>query len=83
MDDTALVEALEKGSIFSAGLDVYENEPDINPDFFRLRNVVLSPHLGSATIKTRKAMAMKAAVNLAKALDGETPPDVVNPGCLA
>ena len=81
--DTALVEALEKGSIFSAGLDVYENEPDINPDFFRLRNVVLSPHLGSATIKTRKAMAMKAAVNLAKALDGETPPDLVNPGCLA
>ncbi len=82
VDDAALIDALKKKSIWAAGLDVFENEPKLNPGFLELRNVVLSPHIASASEPTRKAMAMTAAKNLAAALSGQTPPNLLNPGYL-
>ena len=79
VDDAALVAALKQGTIRGAGLDVYENEPKLNPEFLGLDNVVLAPHIGSSTEATRKAMAMLAARNLVAALKGEVPPNLVNP----
>lgn len=79
VDDAALVTALKQGTIRGAGLDVYENEPKLNPEFLGLDNVVLAPHIGSSTEATRKAMAMLAARNLVAALKGEVPPNLVNP----
>ncbi len=79
VDDAALIEALKKKTIWAAGLDVYENEPKVNPGFFGLTNVVLSPHIASASEPTRKAMAMTAARNLAAALSGQRPPNLLNP----
>jgi gluconate 2-dehydrogenase len=79
VDDAALVAALKGGTIRGAGLDVYENEPKLNPDFLKLDNVVLAPHVGSSTEATRKAMAMLAAQNLVAALQGHVPPNLVNP----
>lgn len=64
VDDAALVQALRDGVIFSAGLDVYENEPALHPGLLELSNVVLAPHLGSATPSARHAMANLAADNL-------------------
>ncbi len=82
VDDAALVVALKNGTIRGAGLDVYENEPKLNPEFLLLDNVVLAPHVGSSTEATRKAMAMLAAKNLVAALNGETPPNLLNPEAL-
>ena len=79
VDDAALIDALKKGVIRAAGLDVYENEPKLNPDFLKLDNVVLAPHVGSSTEATRKAMAMLAAQNLVAALQGQLPPNLINP----
>ena len=79
VDDAALVAALKGGTIRGAGLDVYENEPKLHPDFLKLDNVVLAPHVGSSTEATRKAMAMLAAQNLVAALQGHVPPNLVNP----
>lgn len=79
VDDAALIEALKKRTIWAAGLDVYEDEPRLNPGFLELRNVVLSPHIASASEPTRKAMAMTAAKNLAAALAGTVPPNLLNP----
>ena len=79
VDDAALVAALKNGSIRGAGLDVYENEPKLHPEFLALDNVVLAPHVGSSTEATRQAMAMLAAQNLVAALRGETPPNLLNP----
>lgn len=79
VDDAALVEALRDGTIRGAGLDVFENEPDLHPGFLELKNVVLSPHIGSSTEATRRAMAMTAAKNLVAALSGATPPNLINP----
>src|SRR4051812_3388277 len=79
VDDAALIEALKKKKIWAAGLDVYENEPKVNPGFLQLHNVVLSPHIASASEPTRKAMAMTAARNLVAALSGKTPPNLLNP----
>jgi glyoxylate/hydroxypyruvate/2-ketogluconate reductase len=79
VDDAALVEALRDGVIRGAGLDVFENEPRLNPGFLQLRNVVLVPHIGSSTEATRRAMAMTAARNLVAALSGNTPPNLLNP----
>ena len=79
MDDAALIDVLKKGGIRGAGLDVYENEPKLNPEFLKLDNVVLAPHVGSSTEATRKAMAMLAAQNLVAALQGKLPPNLINP----
>jgi lactate dehydrogenase-like 2-hydroxyacid dehydrogenase len=64
VDETALVEALADGTIAGAGLDVYEREPEITPELLRMENVVLLPHLGSATQETRVAMGRRAVENL-------------------
>jgi gluconate 2-dehydrogenase len=79
VDDAALIEALASGRIRAAGLDVFENEPALNPAFYGLDNVVLMPHIGSSTEETRRAMAMTAARNLSAALTGEIPPNLLNP----
>lgn len=79
LDDAALVEALRKGAIAGAGLDVFEGEPAIHPGFRELRNVVLSPHIASSSEKTRFKMAMKAAENLVAALSSGNPPNLLNP----
>jgi len=64
IDDDAMVEALKNGKIFSLGLDVYNGEPNIHPEYLNLPNVFVLPHLGSATVKTRTAMANLAIQNL-------------------
>ena len=79
VDDAALIVALKSGVIRAAGLDVFENEPRLNPEFLRLDNVVLMPHIGSSTEATRRAMAMTAARNLVAALTGGKPPNLLNP----
>jgi len=79
VDDTALVEALEARRIWAAGLDVYENEPKVNPGLYKLSNAVLSPHIASASEPTRQAMAMTAAKNCVAAVSGGTPPNLLNP----
>ena len=79
VDDAALVTALQDGVIRAAGLDVFENEPRLNPGFLRLDNVVLMPHIGSSTEATRRGMAMTAARNLVAALTGGGPPNLLNP----
>jgi glyoxylate reductase len=78
VDEIALADALADGRIFAAGLDVYENEPEVHPKLFELENVVLAPHIGSASIETRDKMAVLAAENLAAVLRGEGPKTPVN-----
>ncbi len=74
VDEEALVRAIESGEIAGAGIDVYENEPDVHPGLIRLRDrVVLTPHLGSATRETRRSMAKLAVDNVLAVLDGEPP----------
>ena len=82
VDDAALIAALNSGTIAAAGLDVFESEPKFNPEFLKLRNVVLAPHIASATTNTRRNMAMLAARNLVAALAGERPPNLLNPDAL-
>jgi glyoxylate reductase len=79
VDERALVRALKDGWIASAGLDVYEDEPELAPGLAACENAVLSPHLGSATVKTRAAMAELCAVNALDALAGRLPRHCVNP----
>ena len=79
VDEAALAETLENKSIFAAGLDVYEEEPKVYPKLLELENVVLAPHVGSASIETRDKMAETAAENLRTVLNGEEPPNPVNP----
>ncbi len=73
VDEAALVTALRSGTIAAAGLDVYEGEPAVHPGLLELDNVVLLPHLGSATVETRDAMAELAARNVAAVLAGRAP----------
>src|SRR3954451_23661119 len=82
VDEAALVDALKAGQIAGAGLDVFENEPETHPGLLELDNVVLLPHLGSATIETRTAMGVLAAKNAVALLNGEQPPTPVNPEVL-
>jgi glyoxylate reductase len=83
VDEKALTEALKKGWIKGAGLDVHYEEPtDPDNPLLELSNVIVAPHIGSATIETRLAMAMKAATNLITALKSEKPPDLINPEVL-
>jgi len=79
VDEAALVEALRSGVIAGAGLDVFENEPALTPGLIELPNVVLTPHIASATIKTRDEMARMAAENLIAFFEGKTPPNIVLP----
>ena len=74
VDEAALASALREGRIAGAGLDVYEHEPRVHPELRELDNVVLLPHLGSATVETRTAMAVLAAENVLAVLGGQRPP---------
>ena len=86
VDDVALIAALREHKIAAAGLDVFENEPALHPDFLGLSNVVLTPHIASASEPTRRAMADCAARNLLAALlpdkDRPFPPNLLNPEVL-
>jgi glyoxylate reductase len=73
VDEAALAWALEQGLIAGAALDVYEHEPAVHPGLLALENVLLLPHLGSATIETRTAMASLAADNVVAVLSGQPP----------
>jgi len=79
IDEKALVRALKEGWIRGAALDVFEREPQIEPELLELERVVLTPHLGSASYATRTQMAILAARSLVLALQGEVPPYLVNP----
>ncbi|GAB0072345.1 D-glycerate dehydrogenase [Pseudomonas syringae] len=79
VDEPALIEALQNGTLRGAGLDVYEKEPLSESPLFQLKNAVTLPHIGSATTETRQAMADRAYGNLRSALLGERPQDLVNP----
>jgi glyoxylate reductase len=81
VDEAALVAALEGGIIGGAGLDVYENEPLIHPGLKRA-NVVLAPHIASASLETRTKMACMAAENVVALLTGQQPPNILNPEVL-
>lgn len=83
VDEQALVEALKNEKIAGAGLDVYENEPELTPGLTALNNVVLLPHVGSGTWETRTKMARVAAENLLEGLKGKIPRDSVNGNALA
>lgn len=78
VDDVALAQALQSGKIFAAGLDVFEGEPQVHPELLKCSNIVLAPHIASATEKTRRAMVDLAVENLRAALDGKKPPSLIN-----
>ena len=79
IDEAALVEALQSKKIAGAGLDVYEREPAVHPGLIPLPNVILAPHIASATVRTRSEMSAMAARNMATAVRGGRPPNLVNP----
>jgi gluconate 2-dehydrogenase len=78
VDDLALAQALQSGKIFAAGLDVFEGEPQVHPELLKCSNIVLAPHIASATEKTRRAMVDLAVENLRAALAGKKPPSLIN-----
>lgn len=78
VDEKALVQALKEKRIAGAGLDVYEKEPEVEPDLIPMKNVILAPHIASASYETRLKMAMMAAQNLVAGLTGKRPPNIVN-----
>jgi len=75
VDESALTQLLGEGAIAGAGLDVFENEPAVNPKLLALDNVVLLPHMSSATIEGRIAMGEKVVINIKTLADGHKPPD--------
>jgi glyoxylate reductase len=77
VDEAALARALRAGELAGAGLDVYEREPEVHPDLLGLDNVVLAPHIASATVETRTKMALIAAENAIAAVQGHVPPNLV------
>ena len=79
VDEDALVDALEAGSIFSAGLDVFDGEPALNPRLLGAPRATLLPHIGSATIETRTRMARLACQGVCDVLAGRVPPNIVLP----
>jgi len=79
VDEAALVGALTAKKLAGAGLDVYEREPAVHPGLISMPNVVLAPHIASATVRTRSEMSAMAARNMATAVRGGRPPNLVNP----
>ena len=82
VDEKALVRALKKGEIWGAGLDVTEREPEFEPELAELENVVILPHIASASVETRTGMGLMAVENILAALRGEVPPQCLNPEVL-
>ena len=82
VDEAALVAALEQKKIAGAALDVYEREPIVHPGLLGRKDVVLAPHLGSATLETRTKMAVVAANNVAALFEGRRPPNPLNADAL-
>ncbi|HYK84987.1 MAG TPA: D-glycerate dehydrogenase [Ktedonobacteraceae bacterium] len=82
VDEKALVKALQAGTIAGAGLDVFENEPAVEPELLTMENVVLLPHIASASLKTRTLMATMASDNIVAHYKGERPPNILNPEVL-
>jgi glyoxylate reductase len=78
IDEPALVRALDEGRIAGAGLDVYENEPKIEPGLLKMDNVVLTPHLGSAVFELRESMAHVVVDNIYAIVEGRRPPNCIN-----
>ncbi len=79
VDEAAVAKALAEGWIAGAGLDVFEREPEVNPALLRLKNVVVAPHIASASVDTRREMSKLAARNAVAALEGRRPPTLLNP----
>jgi len=82
VDEKALGKALQAGTIAGAGLDVFENEPAVEPELLAMENVVLLPHIASASLKTRTLMATMASDNIVAHYKGERPPNILNPEVL-
>jgi glyoxylate reductase len=82
VDEKALVKALQSGKIAGAGLDVFENEPAVEPELMTMENVVITPHIASASLKTRTLMATMASDNIVTHFYGQRPPNIVNPEVL-
>ena len=83
VDEAALAEALDQRVIAGAGIDVFEREPQVEPLLLKLENVVLAPHIASASVDTRRQMSMMAAENAVAAIEGRRPPNLLNPEALA
>jgi glyoxylate reductase len=83
VDEASLIKALTEKRIAGAGLDVFENEPDVNRALTQLPNVVMTPHLGSAVFEVREAMANAVVDNIVALLEGRRPPNIVNPEVLS
>ncbi|HEX2759130.1 MAG TPA: D-glycerate dehydrogenase [Rhizomicrobium sp.] len=82
IDENTMAQMLEKGELSGAGLDVFEHEPAVNPKLRKARNVVLLPHMGSATVEGRIDMGEKVIINIKSFIDGHKPPDRVIPAML-
>ncbi|MBI2058089.1 MAG: D-glycerate dehydrogenase, partial [Candidatus Yanofskybacteria bacterium] len=77
VDEVALANALKNSTIKGAAVDVFENEPEITPELKELENIILTPHIASATEETRQAMSRLAAENIIEALEGRVPPNLI------
>ena len=79
VDEKALVQALRDGLLAGAGLDVFEKEPELAPGLIALPNVVITPHIGSATLETRTRMGTMCGENIKAVFEGKRPPNLLNP----